>query len=344
MSLNGKILKQLNESNSAENYWDATELDRRAFVALLKFNFGSDSKGNNYIVTNDNNELCRFHANTDEEAVEIFRNKKYVDKDFDDLNESEDEGRYYEVAIGFGGFIGIEKDYNVYAKSRVDAVNYVLDEPGSEAEMDLEATNVEDLGDGEYEVTVIFDGCDGGENQYTVSADDEEDAKQQAIEEAKSDLEVISVDGTEFSYDEAFESNINESSDEDILDKDIEVYDINEFIQKDHPEYESHNFGLGAAILIKKDGSGCIVDYEGVGSTFKSVSDEVHIDLHERSKDEEGKKTIHIIPSAELTCTVSEILDETPHKSMKVKDFFNKYNYNDRCARNFEGIIPYIEG
>ena len=101
---------------------------------------------------------------------------------------------------------------------------------------------------------------------------------------------------------------------------------------------------LDDIILIKKDGSGCIVDYEGVGSTFKSVSDEVHIDLHERSKDEEGKKTIHIIPSAELTCTVSEILDETPHKSMKVKDFFNKYNYNDRCARNFEGIIPYIEG
>ena len=29
---------------------------------------------------------------------------------------------------------------------------------------------------------------------------------------------------------------------------------------------------------------------------------------------------------------------------MKVRDFFNKWDYNDRCARNFEGILPYLKG
>lgn len=223
MSLNSKIIKQLNESSSTEMYWDATELDRRSFVALLKFNFGSDSKGNNYIITNDNNEVCRFHADTDEEAIDIFRTKKYVDKDFGSLNES-DEYDTYEVKIGFAGFIGVEEDYRVQAKNRVDAVNYALDEPGSEAEQDLSADDVTDNGDGSYTVTVSFAGNIGADKEYEVYADSEEEAEQNAIEEAKSDLEVISVDGEEFSYDEAFESNLNEGSGSNEVVNKIDAY------------------------------------------------------------------------------------------------------------------------
>lgn len=72
-----RILK-LNESaklneNSIEEYWDAKVIDGKAFMKLLKFNFGADSKGNNYIVTNDANEVTRFRANSDEEATKKFR-------------------------------------------------------------------------------------------------------------------------------------------------------------------------------------------------------------------------------------------------------------------------------
>ena len=127
------------------------------------------------------------------------------------LNESimknlkESEGRTYSVVIGFAGFIGVEEEYNVYAMNRGDAVCEALDNPGSEAEMDLAAESVEDLGDGNYEVVVSFAGNIGAENNYTVYAESEEEAEMYAIEEAKADLEVLSVDGTEFSYDETFE-------------------------------------------------------------------------------------------------------------------------------------------
>jgi len=71
----GKELKE----NSTEEHWDATEIARKGFKALLKFNFGKDAKGNNYIITNDNNEVERFFANTDEEAKAKFNGLKEDD-------------------------------------------------------------------------------------------------------------------------------------------------------------------------------------------------------------------------------------------------------------------------
>lgn len=121
----------------------------------------------------------------------------------------EQEGKYYEVSIGFCGFIGVENEYRVYAMNRADAVGEALDNPGSEAEQDLSAENIEDHGDGSYTVTINFAGFIGADNDYEVYADSEEEAEQNAIEEAKMDLEVISVDGKEFDYDD--ESNMTEA-------------------------------------------------------------------------------------------------------------------------------------
>lgn len=57
------------------------------------------------------------------------------------LNESlkEDENNYYEVTIGFAGFIGVENDYSVYANSKEQAVSDALEE----AQMDLEVIAVD---------------------------------------------------------------------------------------------------------------------------------------------------------------------------------------------------------
>lgn len=63
-----KAINKLTESTT-EEYWDATEIRRDGFMALLRFNFGYDSKGNNYIVTIDNNEVCRFVGSSDEYAI-----------------------------------------------------------------------------------------------------------------------------------------------------------------------------------------------------------------------------------------------------------------------------------
>lgn len=80
---------QMNE-NATEQYWDAKEIAREGFTALLKFNFGSDVNGNNYIITNDNNEIKRFRANSDEDAIKSFDKYNHLEEkkklsDFDQL-------------------------------------------------------------------------------------------------------------------------------------------------------------------------------------------------------------------------------------------------------------------
>ena len=90
-----KKLKLVKE-NATEKYWDATEIDRQGFVSLMKFNFGTDSKGNNYIVTNDNNEAGRFRADSDEEAKKKFREEFLKEST---LTEAEDEEEEKEEEI-----------------------------------------------------------------------------------------------------------------------------------------------------------------------------------------------------------------------------------------------------
>ncbi len=67
--------KKLKEG-STEEYWDATEIARDGFMSLMKFNFGTDSKGNNYIITVDANDVKRFSATSDDEAIEIYNKFK----------------------------------------------------------------------------------------------------------------------------------------------------------------------------------------------------------------------------------------------------------------------------
>lgn len=64
------------EASSTEEYWDATEIDRDGFIALLKFNFGTDANHNNYIVTVDGNEVKRFYAENEEEAKSKYQTFK----------------------------------------------------------------------------------------------------------------------------------------------------------------------------------------------------------------------------------------------------------------------------
>lgn len=60
--------------STAEEYWDALEIKRDGFTSLLKFNFGKDANGNNFIITVDNNEAERFYAESIHDA-ELYYNK-----------------------------------------------------------------------------------------------------------------------------------------------------------------------------------------------------------------------------------------------------------------------------
>lgn len=150
-----------------------------------------------------------------------------------------------------------------------------------------------------------------------------------------------------FSNGETGYHKIEEDLDNDILNKTIKVYDIDalidEEINKDSDkQYQTFHFNEGAAILIGPDGGGCIVDYEAVGKDFKSVNEEVEIAICPKDRtDENGHRVFSIVPTATLKCSVKELM-EAPSKDMKVKDFFYKHDYNDRCRRNFEDIISFL--
>ena len=93
--------------------------------------------------------------------------------------------RDFEVEVKFGGYIGSESYYDVSAEDEDEAIENAL----KEAKSDLEVTDVEDLGDGDWDVTVQFNGFIGVENVYTETADDQDEAEELALEEAADDLE-----------------------------------------------------------------------------------------------------------------------------------------------------------
>lgn len=123
----------------------------------------------------------------------------------------------------------------------------------------------------------------------------------------------------------------------------VNVYDIDKFVSDEtNGEYIAFEYRHGAAILFKKDGTGCIVDYEAVGESFDSINDEVTIGVNKIDKNSNNKKPVFIVPSHNIKATVSEILDSAPVKSMTVDEFFTKRNYNSRCYSNFSDIKEYL--
>lgn len=96
---------------------------------------------------------------------------------------------FYEVTIGFAGFLGVENTYSVDADNDGEAIEIAR----LRAENDIYVRDVEEIGNGEYEVTVDFSNYIGAEEYYTVMADNEDEADAKGFEEATNDLHVISL-------------------------------------------------------------------------------------------------------------------------------------------------------
>lgn len=136
----------------------------------------------------------------------------------------------------------------------------------------------------------------------------------------------------------------------DVLDKDVDVYDIKQFvIDESEGQYRTH-YADKYAIIVCPNGKGCIVDYEAVGQDFDSVDSKVSFGVEENKDneytDENGTKhrTINLMATHKMTTTPKELLEKASHTTMKYRDFFDKYNYNDRCAYNFKDLVEYIKG
>ena len=134
-----------------------------------------------------------------------------------------------------------------------------------------------------------------------------------------------------------------------ILDSDVDVYDVNAYILKDSDNKFKAHYTDEYAIITAPNGKGCVVDYEAVGQDFDSVDSKIDFgaveNKDEERTDEKGNKykTISIIATHRLTTTPKEIMENAPKKTMKYKDFFKKYKYNDRCASNFRELVSYLQ-
>ena len=159
-------------------------------------------------------------------------------------------------------------------------------------------------------------------------------------------------------WEVALKESLNEDNDyfaymdkdyANVLDKDVDVYDIKQFVLDDTDNKYRTHYTDEYALIIAPNGKGCLADYEAIGQKFDSVDSEVEFGVEENKDneyvDEQGNKhkAVNIFATHTLTTTPKEIMEKAPKKTMKYRDFFRKYKYNDRCASNFKELVSYIE-
>ena len=134
----------------------------------------------------------------------------------------------------------------------------------------------------------------------------------------------------------------------ELLDSDVNVYDVKQFVlDESDGKYRTH-YTDDYAIIVCANGKGCIVDYEAVGQDFDSVKSEIKLGIEENKDneytDEQGvvHQTLNMFATHLVKTTPEEIIEKAPKKTMKYREFFRKYKYNDRCASNFKSLAEYI--
>ena len=162
------------------------------------------------------------------------------------------------------------------------------------------------------------------------------DTKNESLDENK-----LNEDNDYFAYMDKDYANV--------LDKDVDVYDIKQFVLNDTDNKFRTHYSDEYALITCPNGKGCVVDYEAVGQDFDTLDSEIEFGIEENKDnefvDEKGNKhkTINIFATHILKTTPKEVMEKAPKKTMKYRDFFRKYKYNDRCASNFKELVSYIE-
>ena len=100
----------------------------------------------------------------------------------------------YNVVVGFGGYIGVSEEINVYAKVGADAEEDIQNAIMDDYKYDLLDAEVLSVDDGVYTVEVTFAGYIGASEEFDIYADSEDEAIDQAIEEAADSLTIESFE------------------------------------------------------------------------------------------------------------------------------------------------------
>lgn len=135
----------------------------------------------------------------------------------------------------------------------------------------------------------------------------------------------------------------------DILDKDVDVYNVKQYVlDGTDNKYRTH-YTDKYAIIVAPNGKGCVLDYEAVGQDFDNIDDKISFGIEENKDnewvDEQGNKhtTINVMATHRINTTPKDVMEKAPKETMKFRDFFRKYKYNDRCSANFRGMVKYLK-
>ena len=185
----GKLVKS--ESGEVIKYPTEAEADEAAKEA-------DDDKQKNECISN-----AKKRPRRKIESRKLARHKRVVES-------ADNESKDYTVYINWGGYVvGQEQEYSEYADSIEEAVEFAL----NDASDDLEVEDIEEVDDGEYRVTVNFAGFIGYETEYEVYADNEEEAEEQALADARDDFEIARIEDEDGN---CWDGNGNEILDEDV--------------------------------------------------------------------------------------------------------------------------------
>lgn len=125
------------------------------------------------------------------------------------------------------------------------------------------------------------------------------------------------------------------------LDKEVKIYSIQKFIDEYLKNNKDKFQSQEELAIFETKGKGLIVDYEAVGQIFNNLNDEINISLTKIIEEiKTDNSVIHELSLGySIDIPIKTILENAEHKTMKIKDFFTRYNYNSRCIENFAEMI-----
>lgn len=118
--------------------------------------------------------------------------------------------------------------------------------------------------------------------------------------------------------------------------KKIKVYNIEKLVENEVENKKLFGFSAGMAIIEGNKGVFAF-DNEGVGWEGKDLDSEIKLGLTRISNNNE----IFIMPQFQIIATLKELI-QAEYKEMELKEFIDRYNYNERLSRNFATVLEVI--
>jgi hypothetical protein len=118
--------------------------------------------------------------------------------------------------------------------------------------------------------------------------------------------------------------------------KKIKVYNIEKLVRQEVENKKLFGYSAGMAIIEGNNGIFAFDD-EGVGYEEKDLNAEIKLGLTDIPKNNQ----FYIMPQYQIVAKLSELV-QAEYKEMELKEFINRYNYNERLARNFSIVLEII--